>query len=127
MSLVFLRRLEYYKGILFLTTNRLSTFDPAFQSRIHLTIHYPDLDTAARKAIWSNFLNISSATAAFTETEVSELANENLNGRQIKNALKTAELLANLEEKALGMDSVRIVLRILKENAEAAARTFATQ
>src|SRR5215469_7611070 len=126
MSLVFLRRLEYYSGILFLTTNRISTFDTAFQSRIHLTIHYPDLGTAARKTIWSNFLNLSTATTAFTEADLSELANENLNGRQIKNALKTAELLANLEEKPLDMEDVRIVLRILKENAEAAARTFAT-
>jgi len=125
MSLVFLRMLEHYRGILFLTTNRLSTFDTAFQSRIHLTIHYPGLDTAARKAIWSNFLGFSSTRSAFTEADLNELADENLNGRQIKNALKTAELLANLDEKSLDMDNVRIVLRILKENAEAAARTFA--
>jgi hypothetical protein len=29
---VFLRMLEYYEGILFITTNRLSIMDPAFQS-----------------------------------------------------------------------------------------------
>lgn len=31
---VFLRLLEYHQGILFLTTNRVSTFDDAFNSRI---------------------------------------------------------------------------------------------
>lgn len=35
---VFLRMLEYYKGILFLTTNRIGTFDEAFKSRIHLSL-----------------------------------------------------------------------------------------
>lgn len=54
-----------------------------------------------------------------------ELASENLNGRQIKNVLKTAQLLANLDEKPLDMDNVKIVLRILKENEEAATKTFA--
>lgn len=33
---VFLRVLEYYAGILFLTTNRVGTFDEAFKSRIHM-------------------------------------------------------------------------------------------
>jgi hypothetical protein len=45
--------LEYYKGVLFLTTNRVSTFDQAFESRIHLKLHYPDLNIQARKAIVS--------------------------------------------------------------------------
>ncbi len=31
---ILLRRLEYYQGILILTTNRASTIDPAFQSRL---------------------------------------------------------------------------------------------
>lgn len=32
---IFLRLLEYFQGILFLTTNRVETFDDAFQSRKH--------------------------------------------------------------------------------------------
>lgn len=31
---IFLRRLEYYQGILILTTNRVGTIDPAFQSKL---------------------------------------------------------------------------------------------
>lgn len=31
-------RLEYYKGVLILTTNRIGTFDEAFKSRIHLSL-----------------------------------------------------------------------------------------
>ncbi len=37
---VFLRLLEYFQGILFLTTNRVETFDDAFQSRIHIGKHH---------------------------------------------------------------------------------------
>ncbi|OAA34848.1 ATPase, AAA-type, core [Metarhizium rileyi] len=48
----FLRTLEYYKGVLLLTTIRLSSIDPAFQSRIHLTLDYPDLDPSIRRDLW---------------------------------------------------------------------------
>ncbi|KAF7337590.1 AAA family ATPase [Mycena sanguinolenta] len=44
---VFLRLLEQYQGILFLTTNRVNTFDPAFKSRIHMALHYENIDTQA--------------------------------------------------------------------------------
>lgn len=53
---IFLRVLEYYEGIMFLTTNRVRTFDAAFQSRIHISIEYPELDTKSRKKVWRNFL-----------------------------------------------------------------------
>lgn len=47
---VFLRSLEYYAGILFLTTNRVGGIDPAFKSRIQLSVYYPriNLDTTVR-------------------------------------------------------------------------------
>ncbi|KAL4739363.1 hypothetical protein BDV11DRAFT_215286 [Aspergillus similis] len=41
---VFLRVLEYYSGILFLTTNRVGTLDEAFKSRIHVSLYYPRLN-----------------------------------------------------------------------------------
>ena len=40
---VFLRVLDYYDGVLFLTTNRVGTVDEAFRSRIHLSLYYPPL------------------------------------------------------------------------------------
>ncbi|TQN68631.1 ATP-dependent zinc metalloprotease FtsH, partial [Colletotrichum shisoi] len=53
---VFLRLLEYHRGILVMTTNRADSIDRAFQSRIHLTLHYPDLDAAAKEHIWRQFV-----------------------------------------------------------------------
>ena len=52
--LVLLRVLEYFQGILFLTTNRVGQFDEAFMSRIHLQIGYDPLDEDAREKIWDN-------------------------------------------------------------------------
>ncbi|EJT77111.1 hypothetical protein GGTG_07023 [Gaeumannomyces tritici R3-111a-1] len=43
MVSVFLRILEYYPGILFLTTNRVGTMDEAVKSRVHVSLHYPGL------------------------------------------------------------------------------------
>ncbi|EQB43833.1 hypothetical protein CGLO_17467 [Colletotrichum gloeosporioides Cg-14] len=40
---VFLRVLEYYSGILFLTTNRVGALDEGFRSRLHLSLWYPNL------------------------------------------------------------------------------------
>uniref|UniRef100_A0A4E9E9S0 ATPase AAA-type core domain-containing protein n=1 Tax=Gibberella zeae TaxID=5518 RepID=A0A4E9E9S0_GIBZA len=52
---VFLRVLEYYDGILILTSNRVGIFDEAFKSRIQLNLRYKTLDRAQRKQIWKNF------------------------------------------------------------------------
>ncbi|KAK4041601.1 hypothetical protein C8A01DRAFT_34325 [Parachaetomium inaequale] len=49
---VFLRVLEYYNGILFLTTNRVGTLDEAFKSRIHLSLYYPPLSLKQTLAIF---------------------------------------------------------------------------
>jgi hypothetical protein len=52
--IVFLRALDYFEGILFLTTNRVGHFDEAFMSRIHLSLGYEKLSDNARGKIWDN-------------------------------------------------------------------------
>lgn len=53
---VSLRTLEYYSGILILTTNRVGTFHPAFRSRIHVSLYYPPLRKDATMQIWNMHL-----------------------------------------------------------------------
>lgn len=53
---IFLRTLEYYNGILFLTTNRVGTFDEAFLSRIDVPIYFRALTNDQRTQIWSSFI-----------------------------------------------------------------------
>ncbi|KAK1053693.1 hypothetical protein LTR33_014327, partial [Friedmanniomyces endolithicus] len=89
---IFLRMLEYFQGILFLTTNRVDTFDEAFQSRIHLPLRYSELTPKAKKAVWKVFLEAvrkadsAAAVAEFTDHDLDALSRRQLNGRQIRNA-----------------------------------------
>lgn len=85
---IFLRLLEYFQGILFLTTNRVETFDDAFQSRIHVALRYGDLTTKAKRSIWKMFLERVRAiegvrTATFSEEDYDMLSRHTLNGRQV--------------------------------------------
>lgn len=92
---IFLTKLEYYQGILFLTTNRIASIDHAFQSRVDLFLPYRNLDTSARRQVWANFVNhLGPERFDMTEAELDKLAELGLNGREIKNLIKTAQLLS---------------------------------
>lgn len=91
---IFLRPLEYFQGILFLTTNRVETFDDAFQSRIHVALRYGDLTTKAKRSVWKMFLERVQAkegvkTATFIEKDFGALSRHNLNGRQVSKCVST--------------------------------------
>ncbi|KAI0411236.1 hypothetical protein F5X98DRAFT_380959 [Xylaria grammica] len=116
---VFLRLLEYYKGILFLTTNRVATIDTAFESRIDLIIPYDDFDQAARRQVWVNFANsLVSGAHELCEADFKELSEQKLNGREIKSTVKTGLMLAQSEGKTLEMEHLRIVLGVRQRAAE---------
>ncbi|KAM7188376.1 protein MSP1 [Naviculisporaceae sp. PSN 640] len=104
---VFLRTLEHYEGILFLTTNRVGVFDEAFKSRIHISLYYPSLDHNQTYQIWQN--HITKALEAGIQVNRDELINFAAkiyasqkdpksgpvwNGRQIRNAFQSALALA---------------------------------
>ncbi|PNP50397.1 hypothetical protein THARTR1_08924 [Trichoderma harzianum] len=131
---VFLRVLEYYDGILILTSNRVGIFDEAFKSRIQLSLRYKSLDRSQRLQIWINFLkrleqlenerlnaerrgdkkdgtmlgygiNIDEI-----RDKVGELADEGMNGRQIRNTISTARQLAMYQRKKLGYEHIQAVI-----------------
>lgn len=90
----FIRALEYFKGILFLTTNRVGTFDEAFVSRIHVQLYYPDFTTDEHDRVWDTFfqkleddrettMRIPQPTKDYTQSE--EIRALNWNGREIRN------------------------------------------
>ncbi|KAL2049575.1 hypothetical protein ABVK25_010154 [Lepraria finkii] len=112
---IFLRKLEYFQGILFLTTNRVATFDEAFQSRIHIGLRYDSLDIKAKKGIWNVFIDRvrelpDVKVANFTEDDFNKLSNFDVNGREIKNAVRTAQSIALNEGEMLSMTHLLRVL-----------------
>ncbi|KAK3494182.1 uncharacterized protein B0T23DRAFT_103213 [Neurospora hispaniola] len=79
---VFLRMLEYFQGVLFLTTNRKQDFDDAFKSRIHVTISYPELSPEAKSRIWQSLINTNKSVEvdeSWTKDIYNALGQLNLN------------------------------------------------
>ncbi|KAH8424982.1 ATP-binding protein [Aspergillus melleus] len=116
---VFLRVLEYYSGILILTTNRVGQFDEAAISRIDCALYYENFDKKRTLEVWkknidrlerqNNNNNLNSpllqdgtsqkapgVSVDFNRDKILRFAkrqwNQGIrwNGRQIKNAFKTA-------------------------------------
>ena len=83
---IFLRKLEYYQGILFLTSNRGIQFDDAILSRIHLIIEYENLTREFRRELWSTFLSKActmQGPAIVEDHELRRLESLDLNGREV--------------------------------------------
>jgi SpoVK/Ycf46/Vps4 family AAA+-type ATPase len=93
---MFLQKTNRLLGILFLTSNRVKTFDEAFQSRIHFAVQFSILTEQQRKKIWemwfkkaSDKLDPSFEWQEYLEEE-GRLVKEKLNGRQIRNVFRSA-------------------------------------
>lgn len=117
---VFLRVLEYYDGILILTSNRIGTFDSAFKSRFQLAIHYPALNVEGRYEIWLNFINGLSKTNPDVKIDdlkshIQELADVKLNGREIRNIVRTSLQLAHFRQTTLDYQHFQQVIGVAEE------------
>ena len=115
---VFLRVLEYYEGILILTSNRVGTFDESFKSRIQLALHYEKLKLSDRRTIWENFIRrlqkVEEVGIDFDDINkhIDDLARNELNGRQIRNAITTARQFARHLKKDLDYADLQQVIKI---------------
>lgn len=107
---VFLRLLEYYNGVLILTTNRVRDIDIAFYSRVSLPLYYAEFDHASRAQVTRNLLALSGIT--LSDEHVACIAALDVNGRQIKSAIRQARGLA-LEDgrQHVVFEDIEIVLR----------------
>ncbi|KAI1110388.1 P-loop containing nucleoside triphosphate hydrolase protein [Nemania sp. NC0429] len=102
---IFLRMLEYYQGTMFLTTNRINSIDPAFQSRIDLFLPYHDLSPKARREVWCNFIERAGKEKFdLTDPSLDKLSQVPLNGREIKNLIKSVQLLSRKSGAKISME-----------------------
>ena len=111
---VFLRLLEYHQGVMFLTTNRVKEFDPAFYSRISIALRYGNLQAEAREQVWTNLL----AAAGIDGLDPAELAEVEINGRQIKTIIRLAQGLARQQGVPVGIQHVNQTLDIGRQFLE---------
>lgn len=100
-----MRALEFYEGILFLTTNRVGSFDDAFISRVHIKLYYPDFGETERQKVWDTFVkklakergDYMRVTIGAQEyiREGKQLREISWNGREIRNGKTSGEYSAH--------------------------------
>ncbi|KAM0424978.1 hypothetical protein ACHAPT_009779 [Fusarium lateritium] len=117
---VFLRVLEYYTGILFLTTNRIGDIDEAFASRVHMSLYYPELDETKILKVFELNLDLirdrfkkqgreiifdASSIEGFAKQHFTQHKYSLWNGRQIRNLCQTALALAEFDAQGGELDA----------------------
>ncbi len=108
---VFLRVLEYYNGVMFMTTNRADSVDDAVLSRCVARIDYENPSKPDQVKIWhilaaGSGLKIKAGTAETIAEKYS------LSGRDVKQVLKLAGLVAYARQKPeIDVDTIEYCLR----------------
>lgn len=112
---VFLRVLEYYRGVLFMTSNRETIIDDAIMSRATAWIRYDIPDREKAKAIWC--VLAAQYKVTLSALEIAELATHakfrSISGRSIKNLLKLAVLRNACKQVPVTVESLVYVSQFL--------------
>ena len=118
MTAIFLRLLERYNGIMFMTTNLEQNLDEAFISRCTASIQYDELTADVRKTIWENILNKAKVAGYKVDQEVynklSELSENKLNGRTIKNIIRLSAAYAESKNSEIKYSHINQVIKLNK-------------
>lgn len=110
---VFLRVLEYYRGILFMTSNRQTIIDDAIMSRVTAWVQYP-LPGERIREIW-RVLSVQ-FQISLSERDIDEMAGmfPTITGRNVKSLLKLSKLLADARREEVTPALVRYVSQFQK-------------
>ena len=116
--------------------------DDAFLSRMHLHLRYPSLSAASRKMLWGKFLlragtsdmqskvqiqvplqssqpiQSSNPSVDLSSEDMNALAAWSLNGREIRNVVKTARLWCTYNNYGLTLDRIEAAIRVTAAFAE---------
>lgn len=107
---VFLRVMEGYEGILFMTTNRAETIDDAIASRCLAKIDYSVPTEGDQKRIWRVLADTSGIELA--DAEIAKVVKLwKLSGRDVKNLLKLGSMAAKESGKPLTAEVIQFVKR----------------
>ena len=110
---VFLRVLERYQGILFMTSNRGTIIDDAIMSRATAWIQYDYPTVEQTASIWKVLSKQYEVT--LDDAQIAELTREfpKISGRSIKNMFKLARLLSASRKKPVGVEMLVYVSKFL--------------
>src|SRR5262249_30742910 len=95
-----LQRMESYRGLAVLATNRKGDLDPAFLRRLRFVVNFPFPDMAQRAEIWRRSFPPGAPTQGL---DLSKLARLSLAGGNIRNIAVSAAFAAAAEGQPIGM------------------------
>lgn len=99
-----LQRIETFDGIVFLTSNSRTRFDPAFFRRLDAIVDFPVPGPMERRSMWQSHLGVDHL---LTPQEMNQLsAAADLLGGSIRNAVLTAAVFARSEHRSIGYDDI---------------------
>ena len=98
-----LQRMESYRGLAILATNRKSALDQAFMRRLRFVIDFPLPDASIRRGIWERVFPPEAATDGLDLAFLSRL---DITGGHIRNIAVAAAFLAASEGASIGMEHV---------------------
>lgn len=103
----------------------MGAFDEAFKSRVQLAIYYPPLKDDDRIQIWENFFSVIEEELKKDgdlridledlRSSVRRFSRHILNGREIRNAIRTARHLALFRSQTFSTIHLEQTIRIVKE------------
>jgi AAA+ superfamily predicted ATPase len=103
-----LQRMEEYRGLAILTTNRKDALDPAFLRRIRFVVPFPFPDAALRERIWRCIFPPATPTE---ELDAHRLSRLNVAGGNIRNMALNAAFLAAESGEPVRMRHLSIAAR----------------
>lgn len=106
---VFLRVLEYYAGVLFLTTNRAELVDDAIASRCLARIDYQVPTPRDQARIWRTLCDTAGIALAEREIDLIVKDNPGLSGRDVKNLLKLASMVTAASGEPITNGTIKYV------------------
>lgn len=110
---VFLRLIEEYTGILFLTSNLGHVIDDAFRSRVHVALQYEELGANERKKVWRETLSRYGANCR--SIDLNDVSKCELNNREIANCVQLAYIQCGGEAGEINtkllLDNINMRLR----------------
>ncbi|KAH0494597.1 hypothetical protein TgHK011_001214 [Trichoderma gracile] len=122
---IFLRELEYFRGIICLTTNLYHTIDAAFRSRVSLHLLFQSLNRGARETVWRKFLQRLPEqkrleTSPYERDElptIGQLSLWQLNGREIKNAVRMVKSWCDHKDYAMTLERLESGIKVTSPHA----------
>lgn len=113
---VFLRTLEYFQGVMFMTTNRIDQVDDAIASRCIAKLDYRTPLPADQKKIWRVLATTSDIEISDEAIDEITTRHPTLSGRDIKMLLKLAKMMSSARKQPVDAGMIDFVARFKSTN-----------